>query len=110
MNEGLVKLKVLNRKKEQQERLLEFGRETGNDAYREAYETIRKIVAKRHDAVYHQQAIYEALMLGTEFSNIPETAGLLKALQNGKRKKSVKQPNSSETAARSSSTKITTRK
>mgnify|MGYP000470679982 CR=1 FL=1 len=42
----------------------------GNDAYREAYETIRKIVAKRHDAVYHQQAIYEALMLGTEFSNI----------------------------------------
>ena len=86
MNEGLVKLKVLNRKKEQQERLLEFGRETGNDAYREAYETIRKIVAKRHDAVYHQQAIYEALMLGTEFSNIPETAGLLKALQNGKKK------------------------
>lgn len=25
-------------------------------------------------------------MLGTEFSNIPETAGLLKALQNGKKK------------------------
>ena len=86
MNEGLVRLKVLDRKKAEQERLLAYGRETGNDAYQQAYDAIKQIVAKRHDAVYHQQAIYEALMLGTEFSKVPDTDGLLKALENGKKK------------------------
>ena len=84
MNEGLVRLKVLDRKKTEQERLLAYGRETGNDSYRQAYDAIKQIVAKRHDAVYHQQAIYEALMLGTEFSKVPDTDGLLKALEKGK--------------------------
>lgn len=88
MNEGLVRLKVLNTKKKQQENLLEFGRETGNDDYRKAYEAIKDIVAKRRDAVYHQQAIYEALMLGTEFSEIPNTDKLLEALQQ-KNKKAI---------------------
>lgn len=88
MNEGLVRLKVLNTKKKQQESLLEFGRETGNDDYLKAYETIKDIVAKRRDAVYHQQAIYEALMLGTEFSEIPNTDNLLEALQQ-KNKKAI---------------------
>ena len=74
MNEGLVRLKVLDRKTcTSRNDFLACGRETGNDSYREAYETIKQIVAKRHDAVYHQQAIYEALMLGTEFSKIPDT-------------------------------------
>lgn len=86
MNEGLVYLKVLNKKKAQQEKLLSFGKETGNVAYQEAYQSIKDIVAKRHDAVYHQQAIYEALMLGTEFSKIPDTAPLLKALQDKNQK------------------------
>lgn len=86
MNEGLVRLKVLDRKKAEQERLLAYGRETGNDAYRQAYDAIKRIVAGRHDAVYHQQAIYEALMLGTEFSKVPDTEPLLKALENGKKK------------------------
>ncbi|WP_177894607.1 S46 family peptidase [uncultured Phocaeicola sp.] len=86
MNEGLVRLKVLDRKKAEQERLLAYGRETGNDSYRQAYDAIRQIVAKRHDAVYHQQAIYEALMLGTEFSKVPDTDELLKALESGKKK------------------------
>lgn len=81
MNEGLVSLKVLDRKKDEQKRLLAFGEETGNDSYRQAYETIKQIVAKRHDAVYHQQAIYEALMLGTEFSKIPDTDKLLASLE-----------------------------
>lgn len=81
MNEGLVSLKVLDRKKNEQKRLLAFGEETGNDSYRQAYETIKQIVAKRHDAVYHQQAIYEALMLGTEFSKIPDTDKLLASLE-----------------------------
>ena len=87
MNEGLVRLKVLNTKKKQQESLLEFGRETGNDDYLKAYETIKDIVAKRRDAVYHQQAIYEALMLGTEFSEIPNTDKLLEALQQKNKKR-----------------------
>lgn len=86
MNEGLVHLKVLDRKRAEQERLLAYGEETGNNAYRQAYETIRDIVAKRHDAMYNQQAIYEALMLGTEFSKIPDTGKLLQALEKGDKK------------------------
>ena len=86
MNEGLVKLKVLDKKKKQQEELLAYGRETGNAAWNEAYESIRKIVKKRFPYVYHQQAIYEALMLGTEFYKVPDTDALLKALKNGNSK------------------------
>lgn len=86
MNEGLVSLKVLDRKKDEQKRLLAFGGETGNESYRQAYESIKQIVAKRHDAVYHQQAIYEALMLGTEFSKIPDTDKLLEALEKNDKK------------------------
>lgn len=86
MNEGLVSLKVLDRKKDEQKRLLAFGDETGNDSYRQAYESIKQIVAKRHDAVYHQQAIYEALMLVTEFSKIPDTDKLLEALEKNDKK------------------------
>lgn len=86
MNEGLVSLKVLDCKKDEQKRLLAFGDETGNESYRQAYESIKQIVAKRHDAVYHQQAIYEALMLGTEFSKIPDTDKLLEALEKNDKK------------------------
>lgn len=86
MNEGLVSLKVLDRKKDEQKRLLAFGDETGNESYRQAYESIKQIVAKRHDAVYHQQAIYEALMLGTEFSKIPDTDKLLEAWEKNDKK------------------------
>ena len=86
MNEGLVSLKVLDRKKDEQKRLLAFGDETGNESYRQAYESIKQIVAKRHDAVYHQQAIYEALMLGIEFSKIPDTDKLLEALEKNDKK------------------------
>ena len=86
MNEGLVSLKVLDRKKDEQKRLLAFGDETGNESYRQAYESIKQIVAKRHDAVYHQQAIYEALMLGTEFSKIPDTDKLFEALEKNDKK------------------------
>ena len=86
MNEGLVKLKVLDKKKEQQEYLLEYGRETGNNSYKEAFDAIRSIVAKRRNAVYHQQAIYEALMLGTEFYKIPDTDALRNALESNDKK------------------------
>ena len=86
MNEGLVKLKVLDKKKEQQEYLLEYGRETGNNSYKEAFDAIRSIVAKRRNAVYHQQAIYEALMLGTEFYKVPNTDALRNALEKNDKK------------------------
>ena len=90
MNEGLIKLKVLDKKKAQQERLLEYGRETGNNSYKEAFDQIRSIVSKRRNAIYHQQAIYEALMLGTEFYKIPSTDALRKALEDNN-KKAVKE-------------------
>ena len=86
MNEGLVRLKVLDRKKREQEQLLAFGDSIGNDNYRKAYESIKQIVAQRHDAVYHQQAIYEALMLGTEFFKVPDTDALRVALESQKQK------------------------
>ena len=86
MNEGLVKLKVLDKKKEQQEHLLEYGRETGNNSYKEAFDAIRSIVAKRRNAVYHQQDIYEALMLGTEFYKVPDTDAFRNALEANDKK------------------------
>ena len=86
MNEGLIKLKVLDKKKEQQEHLLEYGRETGNNSYKEAFDAIRSIVAKRRNAVYHQQAIYEALMLGTEFYKVPDTDALRNAIEANDKK------------------------
>ena len=58
----------------------------GNDNYRKAYESIKQIIAQRHDAVYHQQAIYEALMLGTEFFKVPDTDALRVALEGQKQK------------------------
>ena len=86
MNEGLVRLKVLDKKKEQQERLLAYGDKMGKKEYREAFNTIRDIVAKRHDAVYHKEAIHEAMRLGTEFSKIPATDDLKAALEKGNKK------------------------
>ena len=83
MNEGLVHLKVLDTKKKQQEKLLAYGREMGTDAYQKAFDAIREIVSKRHDAVYHQQAIYEVCKLGTEFYKIPSTDKDLQALKEG---------------------------
>ena len=87
MNEGLIKLKVLDTKRKQQEALLAYGRETGDTAWNEAYRTIKLIVAKRFPHVYHQQAIYEAMILGTEFYQIPDTKGLMEALKGNDKKK-----------------------
>ena len=87
MNEGLIKLKVLDTKRKQQEALLAYGRETGDTAWNEAYQTIKRIVAKRFPHVYHQQAIYEAMILGTEFYQIPDTKGLMEALKGNDKKK-----------------------
>ena len=81
MNEWLKRLDVISAKEEQHKQLLAYGEETGNDAYRQAYETIKEIVARRHDAKFNQETILEALIMGTEFCNIPNTGNLLKALE-----------------------------
>ena len=82
MNEGLVRLKVLDTKEKQQEQLLAMGREKGDDSYQKAFDEIRSIVAHRHDAMYHQQAISEALVTALDFMKIPSTDGLKKALES----------------------------
>ena len=82
MNQGLIRLNVLDTKRKQQDDLLAYGREINNDSYQKAFNEIRQIVATRRAATYHQQAIYEAMMLGTEFSRIPATSKLLQALKD----------------------------
>ncbi len=87
MNEGLIRLKVLDIKKEQQEKLLANGRLHNDSSYQKAFSQIRNIVAQRRDAMYHQQIITEALLGGTEFAKIPSTAGLMNALRSKDRVK-----------------------
>lgn len=82
MNEGLVRLKVLDTKRAQQEQLLARGREQGDDSYQKAFNQIRDIVAHRRPALYHQQAIQEALITGLDFMRIPNTSAMLAALKN----------------------------
>lgn len=82
MNEGLVRLKVLDTKRAQQEELLARGREKGNESYQQAFDDIRSIVAHRREPLYHQQAINEALVGALDFMKIPATAALTSALQS----------------------------
>ena len=82
MNEGLVRLHVLDTKRAQQEALLQRGRELGDTTYQAAFDRIRAIVAKRHPALYHQQAIQEALITALDFMRIPSTAALATALKS----------------------------
>ncbi len=81
MNEGLVKLKVLDTKRAQQEALLKRGKELGTDEYQQAFNQIRDIVDNRREAMYHQQAIQEALVTALDFMRIPNTTALSKALK-----------------------------
>lgn len=89
MNEGLVRLKVLDTKRAQQEALLNRGREKGDDSYQKAFDQIRSIVQHRRPALYHQQAIQEALVTGLDFMRIPNTSNLVTAL-NSKDKARIK--------------------
>lgn len=81
MNEGLVRLKVLDTKRAQQEQLLARGQKKGDDSYQKAFDEIRSIVAHRRDAMYHQQAIGEALITALDFMQIPSTKALSEALR-----------------------------
>lgn len=92
MNEGLIRLKVLDTKRAQQEQLLALGRKKGDESYQKAFDDIRSIVAHRRNALYHQQAINEALITGLNFMQIPATAEITSALRskdNAKIKKAV---------------------
>ena len=81
MNEGLIRLNVLDTKRKQQEQLLARGREKGDDAYQKAFDEIRSIVSERRDALYNQQAIGEAFVTALDFMKIPSTGALEKALK-----------------------------
>lgn len=82
MNEGLLRLKVLDTKRAQQEQLLARGRSQNNDSYQQAFDQIRSIVQHRRPALYHQQAIQEALVTGLDFMRIPNTSALATALKS----------------------------
>jgi hypothetical protein len=83
MNEGLVNLKVLDQKREQQERILAYGRQQGEPAYQAAFDTIRSIVGRRRQALYHHEAILEACLQATEFSRLPALYEVEKSLKEG---------------------------
>ena len=70
MNEGLVRLKVLDRKKREQEQLLAFGDSITKWQLPEN-ESIKQIVAQRHAKKFTSKAIYEALMLGNRILKYP---------------------------------------
>ncbi len=82
MNEGLIRLKVLDTKRAQQEQLLAYGRSRGDDSYQQAFDQIRSIVQHRRPALYHQQAIQEALVTGLDFMRLPSTTALASALKS----------------------------
>ena len=82
MNEGLIRLGVLDTKRAQQEALLQRGRQLGDTSYQAAFDRIRAIVAQRRPALYHQQAIQEALVTALDFMRIPNTAALVTALKS----------------------------
>lgn len=99
MNEGLVRLKVLDTKRAQQEELLARGRSLNDNSYQQAFDQIRAIVKQRRPALYHQQAIQEALVTGLDFMRIPSTAGLVSALKNKDKKQIAAAKDSLQKAA-----------
>lgn len=82
MNEGLIRLNVLDTKRAQQDQLLARGQMIHDNSYQQAFDEIRSIVAHRRDAMYNQQAINEALVAALDFMKIPSTSALEKALKN----------------------------
>ena len=99
MNEGLVRLKVLDTKRAQQEALLARGRSLNDNSYQQAFDQIRAIVKQRRPALYHQQAIQEALVTGLDFMRIPSTARLVSALKNKDKKQIAAAKDSLQKAA-----------
>ena len=86
MNEGLVDLDVFDAKRAQEQELLQWEAARGDTACAAAYRRIEEIVKYRRQALYHQQAIQEALITGMDFMRIPSTT----ALENALKKKNSK--------------------
>ena len=53
-----------------------------DSSYQKAFDQIRDIVKHRRGALYHQQAIQEALITGLDFMKIPSTTALVAALKS----------------------------
>lgn len=87
MNEGLVRLKILDTKRAQQEQLLERGREKEDSSYQKAFDEIRATVARRRKPMYQQEAVKEALVTGLDFMRIPETVKMVSALKSKDKEK-----------------------
>lgn len=81
MNEGLIDLDVFDAKRIQEQELLQWEASLGDTACAAAYRCIETIVKERHEALYHQQAIQEALITGMDFMRIPSIASLATALK-----------------------------
>lgn len=79
-------------------KLLACGRQLGDTSYQHAFNQIRSIVQKRRPALYHQQAIQEALVTGLDFMRIPNTTSLVSALKE-KDKMRIKEASDSLQAA-----------
>ncbi len=86
MNEGLIDLDVFDAKRAQEQELLQWEAARGDTACAAAYRRIEEIVKYRRQALYHQQAIQEALITGMDFMRIPSTT----ALENALKKKNSK--------------------
>ena len=89
MNEGLVDLDVFDAKRAQEQELLQWEAARGDTACAAAYRRIEEIVKYRRQALYHQQAIQEALITGMDFMRIPSTTALENALK-GKNSKHIR--------------------
>lgn len=90
MNEGLIRLKVIDTKKAQQEELLAYGKKIGDSSYQKAFDDIKSIVSQRRDAKLHSEALSECFIGGLDVTHIPSTKDLFEDLSN-KKKKAVKE-------------------
>ena len=86
MNEGLVRLNVIDTKKQQQEALLNYGQEKGDSRYLDAFNQIRSIVQKREAAKRNNEALQECFITGLDVTKVPNTSKLMRALESGKKK------------------------
>lgn len=99
MNEGLIKLHVLDTKRRQQEELLAYGRQKGDNRYRQAFDTLQEIVRHRRQPLYHRECIGEALVRAQDWMAIPRTEAFAAALRSGKSKEVEREAAKLRTAA-----------
>lgn len=86
MNEGLIRLNVLDTKRKQQEALLAYGREKGDNSYQKAFDALTRIVRERREPLYHRECLSEALVRALDFMAIPSVHSLRIALKSGNKK------------------------